>query len=54
MEVMCGLYNLFYSANIIKIIKFRMRWAGHVTCMQVIKMTKEFYSENEAENRVQL
>jgi hypothetical protein len=29
------LHNLYFSSNIIKVIKsMRMRWAGHVACME--------------------
>ena len=28
------LYNLYFSPNIIRLIKSRIKWAGHVACMR--------------------
>jgi hypothetical protein len=41
------LHNLYVSPNIIRVIKSRkMRWVGHVVCMEEIEMYRVFWLEN--------
>jgi hypothetical protein len=42
-----GLHNLYYSPNIIRMIKSRrMRWLGHVTLKEDMKMLIKFWLES--------
>jgi hypothetical protein len=46
-EKLCNLYS---SPNIIRVIKSRrIRWAGHVACIEALKMHLIFKSENRKE-----
>jgi hypothetical protein len=40
------LHNLYFSLNIIKVIKLRMRWAGHIAHMEEMKNSYRCGSEN--------